>query len=154
MTSLAKKYLSLSEIYKKLKRQNTAIYQSEQQFNRLEKELADKKGFFKGRQRKELQEQIDGLGKQFESMKQYSSSIVRQYVYKSVKEFLTEYSTAKTEYAVCQKEFDDWKKKYATRREPDTIRERQEFYREQEKELDNGTQQVNNYSRVRRRRAR
>jgi hypothetical protein len=154
MTPLAKKYVSLSEINEKLKTQNTAIFQREQQLNRVEQELAGTKGIFKGRQRKELQEQIDGLKRQIDSMKQYFSSIVRNHGYKNIKEFLTEYSTAKAEYADYQRAFDDWKKKYATRRETDIISERQEFYREQEKELDNGTQRIDNHSRVRGRRAR
>lgn len=58
---LASKFHRLTDIYHKLEKQNEAIYEREQQLGRLENELANAKGIFKGKQRKELQEQIEQL---------------------------------------------------------------------------------------------
>ena len=77
----------------KLEKQNTAIYEREQQLASVEKELAGAKGIFKAKQRKELQEQAEQLKVQIASMKQYLSSIVQGYGYKNVKEFLAEYGS-------------------------------------------------------------
>ena len=64
----------------------------------MEKEIAGTKGIFKGKQRKELQEQAEQLQPQIASMKQYLSNIVQGYGYKNVKEFLAEYRAPKAEY--------------------------------------------------------
>ena len=80
-------------IYNKLEKQNTAIYEREQQLASVEKEFAGAKGIFKAKQRKELQEQAEQLKVQIASMKQYLSSIVQGYGYKNVKEFLAEYGS-------------------------------------------------------------
>ena len=97
-SALASKYPRLADICNKLEKQNTAIYEREQQLDSLEKELANAKGIFKGKQRKELQEQIEQLQTQIENMKRYLPSIVQGYGYKNVKEFLTEYKASKAEY--------------------------------------------------------
>lgn len=55
-SALASKYPRLTDIYHKLERQNTAIYEREQLLAIVEKELAGAKGIFKAKQRKELQE--------------------------------------------------------------------------------------------------
>lgn len=65
---LATKFHRLTDIYHKLENQNEAIYEREQQLGGLEKELANAKGIFKGKQRKELQEQIEQLQTQIENM--------------------------------------------------------------------------------------
>ena len=92
-SALASKHPRLVDIYNKLEKQNTAIYEREQQLASVEKELAGAKGIFKAKQRKELQEQAEQLKVQIASMKQYLSSIVQGYGYKNVKEFLTEYGS-------------------------------------------------------------
>ena len=56
---LASKFHRLTDIYNKLEKQNTAIYEREQQLASVEKELAGAKGIFKAKQRKELQEQVE-----------------------------------------------------------------------------------------------
>ena len=56
---LASKYPRLADIYHKLKKQNTAIYEREKQLTSVEKELVGAKGIFKAKQRKELQEQAE-----------------------------------------------------------------------------------------------
>lgn len=97
-SEFASKYPRLADIYSKLEKQNTAIYQREQQLANVEKEIAGTKGIFKGKQRKELQEQAEQLKMQIANMKQYLSNIVQGYGYKNVKEFLVEYRASKAEY--------------------------------------------------------
>ena len=58
---LASRYLKLSDIFKKLENQNTGIYAKEQELAKVEKQIIETKGFFKGKQRKQLQEQADLL---------------------------------------------------------------------------------------------
>ena len=74
----------------------------------MEKEIAGTKGIFKGKQRKELQEQAKQLKTQIANMKQYLSSIVQGYGYKNVKEFLAEYSASKAEYGDYQLAVAKW----------------------------------------------
>lgn len=54
---LASKCHRLTDIYYKQEKQSEAIYEREQQLGGLAKELANAKGIFKGKQRKEMQEQ-------------------------------------------------------------------------------------------------
>ena len=96
-SELASKYPRLADIYNKLEKQNTAIYEREKQLANVEKELAGAKGIFKAKQRKELQEQAEQLKTQIANMKQHLSSIVHGYGYKNVKEFLSEYRASKAE---------------------------------------------------------
>ena len=107
-SALASKYPRLVDIYNKLEKQNTAIYEREQQLASVEKELAGAKGIFKAKQRKELQEQAEQLKVQIASMKQYLSSIVQGYGYKNVKEFLIEYRASKEEYSDYQSAVAKW----------------------------------------------
>ena len=109
-SELASKYPRLTDIYHKLERQNTAIYERELQIASVEKEIAGTKGIFKGKQRKELQEQAEELKTQIANMKQYLSSVVQGYGYKNVKEFLTEYKASKVEYGDYRKAVAEWEK--------------------------------------------
>ena len=116
-SELASKYLRLADIYTKLEKQNTAIYQREQQLDCVEKELAGAKGIFKAKQRKELQEQAEQLQTQIARMKQYLSSIVQGYGYKNVKEFMAEFKVSKAEYADYQSAVARWKQQEVQERE-------------------------------------
>lgn len=107
-SALASKYPRLADIYNKLEKQNTAIYEREQQLASVEKELVGAKGIFKAKQRKELQEQAEQLKTQITNMKQYLSSIVQGYGYKNVKEFLAEYRASKAEYTDYQSAVARW----------------------------------------------
>lgn len=80
---LASKFHRLTDIYHKLEKQNEVIYEREQQLGSLEKELANTKGVFKGKQRKELQEQIS-MVKEFMQL-QYDCGNLAGYL--SFKEF-------------------------------------------------------------------
>jgi hypothetical protein len=109
-SALASKYPRLADIYNKLEKQNTAIYEREQQLASVEKELAGAKGIFKAKQRKELQGQAEQLKTQIANMKQYLSSIVQGYGYKNVKEFLAEFKVSKVEYGDYRKAVAEWEK--------------------------------------------
>lgn len=101
-TVLAEKYSSLLEINRKLNQQNYAIYEKEQQLEKLQKELANTKGLFKGKQRKELQGKIQTLEKQIANMKSRLSKIVQEYGYKTVQEFQKELKIVRLKYQAYQ----------------------------------------------------
>lgn len=65
---------------------------------------------FKGKERKQLQEQMEQLQTQIENMKRYLPTIVQRYGYKNVKEFLTEYRASKAEYGDYRKAVAEWEK--------------------------------------------
>lgn len=107
---LASKFHSLEGIYQKLDEQNSAIYEREQQLKTLEQKLSEVKGIFKGKERKQLQEQMEQLRAQIENMKRYLPTIVQGYGYKNVKEFLAEYKASKAEYGDYRKAVAEWEK--------------------------------------------
>lgn len=63
---------------------------------------------FKGKERKQLQEQMEHLQMQIENMKRYLPTIVQGYGYKNVKEFLAEYKDSKAEYGDYRKAVAEW----------------------------------------------
>ena len=137
---LASKYPRLANIYNKLEKQNEAIYHKEQQLANVEKETAGTKGIFKGKQRKELQEQSEQLQLQIASMKQYLSSIVQGYGYKNVKEFLTEYHAAKAEYSDYQSAVARWEQQTGNKAESDSLKARLQRKQQEVKERENSGQ--------------
>ena len=72
--------------------------------------LSEMKGMFKGKERKQLQEQMEQLQSQIENMKRYLPTIVQGYGYKNVKEFLAEYKASKAEYGDYRKAVAEWEK--------------------------------------------
>ena len=76
MSPLAKKYLSLQNIYDELQKQNEAIFAQEHKRSEQEIELSECNGAFKARKRGGLQNQIYELNKQIDNMKCDLSSIV------------------------------------------------------------------------------
>lgn len=144
-TPLAEKYQRLSDIYNKLKGQNTAIYQSEQKLSALEQEITQTKGVFKGKQRKELQGQIEELQGRIENMKQYLSSIVQEYGYQTVKEFLSEYFLARTENFEYRKAVDSWDEKYGIGTKSDSIKGMFEYHKKA-RNSENASYRTNNSS--------
>ena len=137
---IASKYLRLADIYHKLEKQNTAIYDREQQLVRVEKEFAGAKGIFKTKQRKELQEQAEQLKAQIANMKQYLSSIVQGYGYKNVKEFLAEYRASKAEYSDYQSAVAKWEQQTGNKAESDSMKARLQRKRQEMKERENNRQ--------------
>ena len=139
-SELASKFLRLADIYSKLEKQNTAIYQREQQLASVEKEIARTKGIFKGKQRKELQEQAEQLKTQIANMKQYLSNIVQGYGYKNVKEFLVEYRASKAEYNDYQSAVARWEQQTGNKAESDSFRARLQQKQMEVKERENNRQ--------------
>lgn len=121
MSLLASELPRLSEIAQKLKKQNQAIYEKEQELLSLEKTLDKTKGFFKGKQRKALQEQIDQLKQQIGNMKRYLSNIVQGYGYQTVQEFQNKYTASKAEYGKYQKEIAVWEAKTGRKAESNSL---------------------------------
>lgn len=139
-SALASKYPRLADIYNKLERQNTALYEREQQLANVEKELAGTKGIFKAKQRKELQEQAEQIKTQIGKMKQYLSSIVQGYGYKNVKEFLTEYKASRAEYNNYQSAIARWKQQTGNKVEPDNLKAKLQRKTQEVKERENNRQ--------------
>ena len=130
----------LADIYNKLEKQNEAIYQREQQLASVEKEIAGTKDIFKGKQRKELQEQAEQLQSQIASMKQYLSNIVQGYGYKNVKEFLAEYRASKAEYNDYQSAVARWKQQTGNKAESDSLKAKLQRKQQEVKERENNRQ--------------
>ena len=139
-SALASEYSRLVDIYNKLEKQNTAIYEREQQFASVEKELAGTKGIFKAKQRKELQEQTEQLKTQIANMKQYLSSIVQGYGYKNVKEFLAEYRASKEEYSDYQSAVAKWEQQTGNKAETDSLKAKLQRKTQEAKERENNRQ--------------
>ena len=98
------------------------------------------KGIFKGKQRKELQEQAEQLQSQIASMKQYLSNIVKGYGYNNVKEFLAEYHASKAEYSDYQSAVARWEQQTGNKAESDSFRERLQRKQQEVKERENNRQ--------------
>ena len=139
-SALASKYPRLADIYNKLEKQNTAIYEREKQLANVEKELVGAKGIFKGKQRKELEEQAEQLRSQIASMKQYLSSIVQGYGYKNVKEFLAEYRASKAEYTDYQAAVAKWEQQTGNKAEQDSLKAKLQRKKQEVKERENNRQ--------------
>lgn len=106
----------------------------------MEKEIAGTKGIFKGKQRKELQEQAEQLKTQIANMKQYLSSIVQSYGYKNVKEFLVEFKASKAEYTYYQSAIAKWEQQAGNKAEPDSLKARIQRKAQEVKERENNRQ--------------
>ena len=139
-SALASKYLRLADIYDKLEKQNSAIYQREQQLLELEKEIAGLKGIFKGKQRKQLQEQAEQLRTQIANMKRHLPNIVQDYGYKNVKDFLAEYRASKAEYSDYQSAVAKWEQQTGNKVEPDSFRARLQQKQLEVRERENNRQ--------------
>lgn len=139
-SELASKYPRLADIYNKLEKQNEAIYQREQQLANVGKEIAGTKGIFKGKQRKELQEQAERLQSQIASMKQYLSKIVQGYGYNNVKEFLAEYHASKAEYSDYHSAVARWEQQTGNKAESDSLKARLQRKQQEVKERENSRQ--------------
>lgn len=121
---LASKFSQLEVVYKRLEKQNAAIYQREQELSCIKRELAESSGIFQGKQRKVLKEKAEQLSVQIGNMKQYISHIVQEYGYRNVKEFLEEYQTAKLEFNDYQAAAAKWKVENGEINESESILER------------------------------
>ena len=110
MTRLASKYPKLFKVNKELEDQNGAIQQKQKQLSAKKKELSEVKGWFKGRKKKELQNEIDELKSQIRDMKDYLPRIVQKIGYRSVQEFLKDFKASQIEYSQYRTAIEKWKK--------------------------------------------
>ncbi len=118
MTRMASKYPKFYKIYNELEQQNNAIYKKEKQRSAKKKELSEIKGWFKGRKKKELKEEINDLTSQIRNMKDYLPKIVQKVGYRNVQEFLKDFKTAKSEYSQYQKAIAQWEQETGKEPEP------------------------------------
>ena len=118
MTRLASKNPRFYKIYNELEQQNNAIYKKEKQRSAKKKELSEIKGWFKGRKKKELQEEIAALTSQIRNMKDYLPKIVQKVGYRSIQEFLKDFKTAKSEHSQYQKAIAQWEQETGKEPEP------------------------------------
>ena len=139
-SALASKYPRLTDIYHKLEKQNTDIYEREQQLASVEKELVGAKGIFKAKQRKELQEETEHLKTQIASMKQHLSNFVHGYGYKNVKGFLAEFNASKAEYADYQSAVAKWEQQTGNKAEADSMKARLQRKQQEVQERENSRQ--------------
>ena len=116
MTRLASKYPKLFKVNKELEEQNSAIQKKQKQLSAKKKELSEVKGWFKGRKKKELQEEIYELTSQIRDMKDYLPRIVQKIGCRSVQEFLKDFKASQTEYSQYRIAIEKWKKE--TGKEP------------------------------------
>ena len=118
MTRFASKYPKFFKINKELEEQNTTIQQKQKQLSAKKKELSEVKGWFKGRKKKELQEEIYELTSQIRDMKDYLSRIVQRIGYRSVQEFLKDFKVSQIEYSQYRTAIEKWKNE--TGKEPES----------------------------------
>ena len=118
MTRLASKYPKLFKVNKELEDQNGAIQQKQKQLSAKKKELSEVTGWFKGRKKKELQEEIDDMASQIRNMKDYLPKIVQKVGYRSIQEFLKDFKTAKSEHSQYQKAIAQWQQETVKEPEP------------------------------------
>ncbi|WP_345891702.1 MobA/MobL family protein [Ruminococcus sp. OA3] len=134
--ALAEQYPNLNAIYRKLDNQNHAIYLKEQELAEVKKKLENTKGLFKGKRRKELQNNINELVPLVNTMRQQLSGIVQDYGYKNVKEFLAKYAAAQTAYGEYQRAVKDWKNSVECRENPVSVLAKLERNKQKIKERD------------------
>ena len=142
-SELASKYPRLTKIFRELEKYNEIIYGREQELASLEKRLADIKGIFKGKQRKELQEQIEQLKLQVNNLKQYLTSMVQDYGYKNMKEFMMEYKLAKEEYDTYKLEVTKWEQTTGNKIKENTFKEKLQQKQQEVKEREGN--RIKNY---------
>ena len=142
-SELASKYPRLMKIFRELEKYNEIIYGREQELASLEKRLADIKGIFKGKQRKELQEQIEQLKLQVNNLKQYLTSMVQDYGYKNMKEFMMEYKLAKEEYDTYKLEVAKWEQTTGNKIKENNFKEKLQQKQQEVKEREGN--RIKNY---------
>lgn len=147
--ALAEQYPNLSAIYRKLDNQNHAIYLKEQKLAEVKKELENTKGLFKGKRRKELQDDINELVPLVDTMKQQLSGIVQDYGYKNVKEFLGKYVAAQAAYGEYQRAVKAWKNSIERRETPVSVLAKLERNKQKIRERDNESKRTHSRSRDR-----
>lgn len=95
------------EEFKKMETLNLKLHKQVEEIQKLEKELKNIRGFFKGKQKRILQQEIESCKEAINIGKENLQKMVQEQGYKSVETFLKLYSESK-------KVVEQWKKeKYA-----------------------------------------
>ncbi len=134
---LAAKYNRLVAVDEELTKQNRAIFKKEQNLSDLEEELTELKGWFKGKQRSELEGKIADIQTQISNMKKHLAGIVRPYGYQNVKQFYAEFKASKNEYDAYQRAVSKWNSVATNRHERIRVADKLKAYQEQAKQLEN-----------------
>ena len=135
----ASKYPRLQEVYEQLLKQSRAIKDKKQDIEEMEEEKSKAKGILQGKKRRNLEEIIGQAEIQLANMEKRMPAIVKPYGYKSVKEFMTDYNSSKTEYEAYQQAVETYKKG-AYGKPVESIKERLERYDKEVKERENSRQ--------------
>ena len=99
----------MQKVKEKLDKQVALIRHTENvEFPKLEKNLQDIKGLFKGKEKKAAQDKIDQCKKQLSGQKDQLKKIVRESGYATVKSFMENYDRAYGIAAEYQRELRQW----------------------------------------------
>ena len=123
-SGMATRYPVFQEAYEKLYKQNYAINKKKDELEDWKKRLANTKGIFKGKQRKELQEIIESVENAISNMERRLSTIVREYGYDHIRDFVRDYNIAKREYEQYEVNVKRWERGELAEEQPRSIRER------------------------------
>lgn len=127
-------YIRLSTIYGELSIHNKRIYDNEQKLTDLKKELEQTKGLFKGKERKQLKEQIGVIEQLLESQKEELSEIVQKYGFGTVREFIGRYNDLDAEKERYEWRLENWERENVPVKWPEDVVEMSRRQREREKE--------------------
>lgn len=107
-----KEFYEMENLKNKLDQKLRAIRQAEQvELPRLEKDLKDITGFFKGKEKKEAQNKIDQCKERIRKQKDELHILVRKSGYPNVQKFMDGYRTAYKIVENYKKELELWKQK-------------------------------------------
>lgn len=88
------------------------------------------KGVFKGKQRKNIQQEISAISLEIDGMKQRLTGIVNDYGYRNAKEFLVKYKVARVEYDDYLKAVAEWKSHTEEKAEPTSVLAKLEMHKQ------------------------
>jgi len=127
-------YIRLRRINGELGTHNDKIYDSEQKLTNLKQELEETKGLFKGKERKQLKEQIGVLEQLLESQKIELSKIVQKHGFETVKEFIIKYNELYDTKEMYEWKLQNWEQENVPMTWPEEMVERNRRQRERERE--------------------
>lgn len=111
--------------------------------------MENTKGLFKGKRRKDLQDNINELVPLVDTMKQQLSGIVQDYGYKNVKEFLAKHMAAQAAYGEYQRAIKAWNNSIERREIPASVLAKLERNKQRIKDRDNKSKRTHSRSRDR-----
>ena len=127
-------YIRLRRINGELSTHNDKINDSEQKLMNLKQELEQTKGLFKGKERKQLKEQIGTIEQLLESQKIELSKIVQKQGFETVKEFIVKYNELYDTKEMYEWKLQNWEQENVPMTWPEEMVERNRRQRERERE--------------------